>query len=479
MKSLYLISHSGLINLIMFLFSVSFLQSIATAYSVFCIRLQKIYVIKSVREALILCHILLVLAAAAQSSFYSQDGIMAVTTYVYGYFFVFASILFLSLWLFIKNRRFSELLPAIISFFIMPYVQELSGNKASYIVFGAVSVFAVRSFFCMDKCSGMLKENLSPVSIKEAVDSLNFGILFCRADRFSYGQILLANKKARELMLTMTGNVFYDGSEFYRRLSSGNILPSCKVNRLGEKPVYTLPDNSVWRFEMQVWTAEKRKYFLLMASDSTELKRISDELAIQNKALNEKNGELKVMLRNLESICRKEETFRVKNQVHDILGQRISMILRSVRENKEPDEALLSSFADGLPVDLKNAAADYNASLRRMADSFRKLGININIDGKLPPNAEMQKTFFEIMTEAMTNAVHHGYATQIDISVCLTCGEWVLFIKNNGLTADEPVMEGGGLTFIREKVSSLGGTFTYISKPQFAIIVKVPEGGSL
>lgn len=60
-----------------------------------------------------------------------------------------------------------------------------------------------------------------------------------------------------------------------------------------------------------------------------------------------------------------EELLRGKGRVHDVLGQRISLLLRALRENKQPDEALLSAFAEGLPRDFwedeaPSPAVDWN-----------------------------------------------------------------------------------------------------------------------
>src|SRR5699024_5897556 len=72
-------------------------------------------------------------------------------------------------------------------------------------------------------------------------------------------------------------------------------------------------------------------------------------LARQNQALEQRGQELRSTIAHLQAICEAEEIARSKARVHDLLGQRISLLLRALRDDRQMDESLLLDFARSLP----------------------------------------------------------------------------------------------------------------------------------
>ena len=318
------------------------------------------------------------------------------------------------------------------------------------------------------------KGSLSELSVKEAIDNMDTGLLFCQAQEKMDGQIILQNRQMQKLMYTLTGEYQCNGKMFYDALVQGNVMKDCKKGELGDQLTYWLPDETAWDFELYMIKRRGGKFALLTASDTTQRWKAAHQLWQKNRELEQRHQELNTLLENLDNICKTEETIHAKSRVHDVLGQRISLLLRALREHRQPDEVLLRSFEQGLPKELTELGTDTGYSLDTLVEVFRGLGVSIHVEGSLPQKEDIARSFSEIAAEAVTNAVRHGYAAEVWITIKKAQKFWTMDITDSGIPPEQ-ISEGGGLTGMRRKVQLLGGTFSYEISPHFTIHLSVPE----
>lgn len=100
--------------------------------------------------------------------------------------------------------------------------------------------------------------------------------------------------------------------------------------------------------------------------------------------------ELDAVTRALEA---KNELLAARASVHDILGQRISM---------------LQQLLEPVPLDEEPQP---DALVENMLRTYRGLGITIDVEGTLPRNMRRAQAFAAILREALSNAVCHGPPT--------------------------------------------------------------------
>ena len=318
-------------------------------------------------------------------------------------------------------------------------------------------------------------EQMSSFSVKQALDTLDFGLLYYYTGGRHKGERILCNEKMEDLMFLMTGKYYSNGNMFRNDISEKELKKGCRKKVIQSDVFYELPDKTLWQFESNKVKTDNEDVTLLMASDVTEILKRANSLYEQNKELEQKNAELKKMLDNLTEACRTKEILRAKTRVHDVLGQNISMILRSVREHKAPDRKLLMSFENGFPDEIKNDNDSTEYSLYSLASDFKDLGVKIAIEGTMPSDRSIRKVFHKTASEAFTNAVRHGYATEISVKVSKKYEMWELLITDNGITSEEIPAEGGGLKSMRKMAESLEGTFSYALLPHFNIKITIPE----
>lgn len=92
-----------------------------------------------------------------------------------------------------------------------------------------------------------------------------------------------------------------------------------------------------------------------------------------------------------------------------MLGQRISLLLRALRDHQQPDEALLMDFACSLPTALREDRRPSPAHrLVRLRETFLGMDVSVEFRGELPEDDNAADSFAEIAVECVTNAVRHG-----------------------------------------------------------------------
>lgn len=375
------------------------------------------------------------------------------------------------------GRVYDVLLCAVVSSVSLPYIDLLPYKAAAVIFCAAELLLIARALLLMRVCRRDIKNELSRDSVKLALDELHSGLLFCEPD----GNILLVNGRMQRLMQVLCGEVYRDGKKFYERLLSGDVSDSCSSNVIDGKTVFILPDGKVWFFTRCDIYIKNRRYVQLSAADVTEQWMLTNELNAQRAMLQSRGLELKEMISEVRFLCREEEMLRIRSRFHDILGQRLALLFRSLREGEEPDEELIRRFAYNLPEELSGREAVTTAAdrLETLCRLMQEIGVTLIIDGNLPEKESLAWLGMDIITEAVTNSVRHGLASEVYISLGQSGGNFSMRITDNGIPPKSELVEGGGLSSIRRKVGLFDGSVKVETKPRFVLSVFIPGGETL
>lgn len=101
------------------------------------------------------------------------------------------------------------------------------------------------------------------------------------------------------------------------------------------------------------------------------------------------------------------------------------------------------------------------------------IGVKINLIGKLPQNLLHAKVFFEIIREAVTNAIRHAESTQITIKIEEKLTEIQMIISNNGKLSKEKIIENEGIKGMRRKLKEIDGKLFITTRPIFSLQIKL------
>ncbi len=212
--------------------------------------------------------------------------------------------------------------------------------------------------------------------------------------------------------------------------------------------------------------------------------RVSDrtaELADRNVQLHdevERRRELELEILTIAS----EEQRRIAGYLHDDLGQRLTGLALGTKtlERQLPEDARqraeeLTQQATATSVALRNIVRGlYPSKMNRdelihaldalAADTHAHSGCGVNIDAEgalnLPNEAENVQ-IYGIVREAVTNAVRHGHAKNIDIRLATSNGMIALTVIDDGSGFEETnraETEGVGLQLMRYRADILRGS---------------------
>ncbi|WP_315453113.1 ATP-binding protein [uncultured Selenomonas sp.] len=303
-------------------------------------------------------------------------------------------------------------------------------------------------------------------SIRAGLDLMPDGLLFARADHSA----VLVNIAMLHFMERLCGRQYRNAAVFWRDLLAFD-TPAVAEKELREDAVlFRFAAGDVWLVQ-RVQLAGDLDGWQLTASCVTELDAVTRELAAKNEALTNMIGAQKDLLARFEKAERHRALHEITSRVHDILGQRISM-LQQLLASAAPKDALdtivrIDSLLESVPLAQEAHPATLLAD---MTDTYRRLGIHIALTGELPRNLRHARAFAAIIREALSNAVCHGRTN----AVTITLTERRLRVSDNGIGC-VALRPGGGLTGMIRRVNELGGHLRITTSPHFELDAQIGE----
>ena len=192
--------------------------------------------------------------------------------------------------------------------------------------------------------------------------------------------------------------------------------------------------------------------------------------------------------------ARAAERARIAREIHDAISQHLfglRMIAAGMRRadpgnqqaqaiERISDEALRDMQA--LLIELRPASLDGAGlvpALQEICAAYHdRLGVTVDasLDEVTVP-APVEHALLRITQEACTNAVRHGHARRLAVSMIRQDGHVELVVRDTGTGFDPAAPHvGSGLAHIRDRVAELGGTVEIDSAPGrgAALTVRVP-----
>src|SRR5579863_1158487 len=197
--------------------------------------------------------------------------------------------------------------------------------------------------------------------------------------------------------------------------------------------------------------------------------------------------------------ARAAERARIAREIHDAISQHLfalRMIAAGMRRadpghqqaraiERISEEALRDMQAlliELRPASLNQAGLDVAGlapALQEICAAYRdRLGVTVDVsldDVTVP--APVEHALLRITQEACVNAVRHGQARRLTVSVTRQDGHVELAVRDTGTGFDPAIPHAGsGLAHIRDRVAELGGTVDIDSAPGrgAALTVRVP-----
>ena len=341
-------------------------------------------------------------------------------------------------------RKFLEVLILVMMIVLCYLDLEYLGGKDVVILslLGDIYVLGMFIYEVLTK-----KEYISILSVKEGIDMSLVGILFL--DR--YGNIILINNQMKRILeyLGIDDN-YLDNliNKSFRKIDNSYLI---KCNNL----IYQLREY------------DKKEIILV---DVSEIYNLQEEIEIKNKLLESNNQKIMETIKNIENIEKTKNLLKIKNEYHDNLGHRLALLTKYLEQDKKnisDIRFLLDSIYDN---DLEVNPQD---KLNNLVKMYYIIGINVIVKGSIPKDKKVGNIFFEIIREAITNAIIHADSRNIKIVITEYLTKTEMIITNDGKKPKKIIYENEGIKGMRRKLSDIGGILSVDNKDNFILKIVI------
>jgi signal transduction histidine kinase len=179
----------------------------------------------------------------------------------------------------------------------------------------------------------------------------------------------------------------------------------------------------------------------------------------------------------LEDGARVHERMRLAREVHDAIGHGLTAVSVNLQlASRTGDAAALESARTVVHDTLtelralvsgarERSTVDLGAALRALAAGMRDPHIVLELPGELDVRDERRAhALFRLVQESVTNAVKHGKAKTVRVSVEIDGGRAHVHVRDDGIGANDPRF-GNGLMGLRERLAEVNGDVEVETKP--------------
>ena len=232
---------------------------------------------------------------------------------------------------------------------------------------------------------------------------------------------------------------------------------------------------------------------IYIANEVQENERMTQELIMVHQV----NHELENYAAVSEKIAEDKERKRLAREIHDTLGHALTGIAAGVDaciamidinpEATKKQLMVISKVVRQGIVDVRNSLNKlrpgaleqhgFKGAIENMIEEFTSVSdLTISLDYRLDI-VDFENTkediLFRVIQESVTNAVRHGDATHIDISLYIEDNSLYLKIQDNGQGCEE-IHYGFGLKQMKERLGMINGKVAYDGHHGFLTIVTIP-----
>jgi signal transduction histidine kinase len=203
---------------------------------------------------------------------------------------------------------------------------------------------------------------------------------------------------------------------------------------------------------------------------------MSEQLRQANTGLAAINAELLGTRSLLDASVRDSERLRISRELHDVAGHKLTALKLNLKAlQRHPDFSdsqelrIAADLSDELLQDIRavvqqlrlHDAPPLRDALQALAVPFPQTRLALTLDdASAQLSIAEAEAILRCVQEALTNAIKHADARHLQVALRQHDGQWCLDIRDDGKQTPD-IREGNGLSGMRERIESLGGTLRW------------------
>ena len=316
-------------------------------------------------------------------------------------------------------------------------------------------------------------ERITGMSIKEAMDGFPDGVL-CYAPK---GRVMLVNQAMKEFCRQMTGDELVNGDLFTQQMMCGQIRPGCRIVTVGDENVFVLPDDTVWKINLQEIPFEDSEVRMLTASEITEEYRKTEELRTMQEGLAALGERLAKVNREIVDLTAEREMLNAKIRIHDEMGKNLLIVKHFILNGGTESEkaAMIGSLYQNVSFLMKDLPAGTRDECELMIDTASRLGVTVFVTGTIPDCEPQRHILATAIHECFTNTLRHAHGNELYMNIEDDEDRLRVVLTNNGKKPAGEIEERGGLALLRDLTEREGGIMTILKNPSYAVVLELPK----
>ncbi len=372
--------------------------------------------------------------------------------------------------LYITQRKKSNIIIVLALIFTLPIISQIHYNLYNICFFLSLLLFFPRTIQSIKHSFYEYKDEITTFSVRESLNNVQVGIMFYD----TAGYIYLSNNKMHEVMIRFFKEDIKNGNDLWKKILQMQI-PHAERYEIDTDVVFRT-EQDAWRFSKRVFIMDKREYIELIATDVTKIDKNFKELETLEKNLLLQSKEIQKLVFNMVTLSQEQEYARLRFEVHDVMGQRLSALQRMVQAKEYSTYKNAVTLLKNIQNDIKKEhKTSVKQSFQELKTYFNNIGIAIKKEGSFPEKKEIAHLFIAIIREATTNAARHAQSNTVTVTMTHTDGVWSMDITNDGIKPQKEIIDGGGLSGMKKRVENVGGKIYIIYEPIFCISVQVQK----
>lgn len=310
------------------------------------------------------------------------------------------------------------------------------------------------------------KANISPASIKEAIDDLPVGICCYEPN----GQVMMKNNRMEALCREYTGESLLNAVAFR------NVLYA-EQDQTDRDVILPLTDGTVVSVSDNTFSEEEPLLRIMMAADITEQYKNTQTLAKQQELVATLNKELSEYGKQIVSSTTAKEVLNAKVKLHDELGANLLAIKRYILNGGTTEEriAIENILYKNLQYLKNETGVQEKDEYAVILDTAAKLDIKITIVGELTESEAQRHVIVTGIHECLTNTIRHAGGDELTVVLEEEDTMLIAHFTNNGKAPEKEINERGGLAMLRALTEECGGSMQILTRPGFELILKLPK----